>query len=314
MGRALTDGAFAYRDGVDRRSYPFAGHWFPAPRGRMHFVDEGRGPPIVFVHGTPTWSFEWRHLIRVLRRNHRCIAPDHLGFGLSDRPEDFPYTPEAHAGNFSAFVDGLGLDDVTLVVHDFGGPIALPVCLAAPRRVRRLVLVNTWMWSFAGDRAMERKARLAGSRLGRFLYRRLNFSLRVLMPSAFGDRRRLAPRVHQQYLARFPDPASRERVLWPLARSLLDSGPWLDSLWRDRARLSGRPTLVLWGLADSAFRPSQLERWKGALPDARFVAYERAGHWPHEELPAQVARDLQRWLRETGPGTPAYDSWRCGAA
>jgi haloalkane dehalogenase len=298
VARALEQAA-SYRGGVNRRSYPFTDRWFDLPEGRMHYVDEGRGDPILFVHGTPTWSFEWRHLIRVFHRTHRCIAPDHLGFGLSDRPPGAPYTPEAHAANFAAFVEHLGVDRFTLVVHDFGGPIALPVCLASPGRVRRLVLVNTWMWSFAGDRDMERKARIAGSRLGRFLYRRLNFSLRVLMPSAFGDRRKLSPRIHGQYLDRFPDPASRERVLWPLARSLLSSGPWLDSLWARRDRLAGHPALVLWGLADSAFGPTQLARWKEALPEARVVAYPRAGHWPHEELPALVARDLHDWLAAT---------------
>jgi haloalkane dehalogenase len=299
MARAITELENSGGAGVDRHSYPFANHWFETPAGRMHFVDEGHGPLVVFVHGTPTWSFEWRHLIRSLRSTHRCIAPDHLGFGLSDRPGDFPYTPESHARNFAAFVDGLALDGMTLVVHDFGGPIALPVCLAAPARVHRLVLINTWMWSFSGDPDMERKARIAGSRLGRFLYRRLNFSLRVLMPSSFGERRKLTPRLHRQYLDRFLDPDSRDRVLWPLARSLLGSGSWFDSLWQRRGTLGGRPALLLWGLADSAFPPRQLARWQEVLPDARVVRYAGAGHWPHEERPVQVARDLHDWLAAT---------------
>ena len=135
--------------------------------GRMHYVDEGAGEPLVFVHGTPSWSFEWRHLIAAFRATHRCLAPDHLGFGLSDRPIDFPYTPEAHARNFAEFVDRLRLPPFTLVVHDFGGPIGLPVCLSHPEQVTRIVLLNTWMWSVAGDRDMERKGRIAGSQLGR---------------------------------------------------------------------------------------------------------------------------------------------------
>jgi haloalkane dehalogenase len=146
---------------------------------------------------------------------------------------------------------------------------------------------------------MERKARIAGSRLGRFLYRRLNFSLRVLMPSSYGERSKLTPRLHRQYLDRFPDPDSRDRVLWPLARSLLGSGTWFDSLWQQRGNLGGRPALLLWGLADSAFPPRQLARWQEALPDARVVRYDGAGHWPHEERPVQVARDLHDWLAAT---------------
>lgn len=113
--------------------------------GRMHYVDEGTGEPLLFVHGTPTWSFEWRHLILALAPTHRCIAVDHLGFGLSERPRSFPYTPAAHAQNLDEFVTRLDPEPFTLVVHDFGGPIGLPLCLRHPRRVKRLVLLNTWM-------------------------------------------------------------------------------------------------------------------------------------------------------------------------
>ena len=95
----------------------------------MHYVDEGSGPPILFVHGTPTHSFEYRHLIAALSTRFRCIAPDHLGFGQSARPQSFAYTPEAHARSCSEFVDALDLEDITLVVHDFGGPIGLPLAL-----------------------------------------------------------------------------------------------------------------------------------------------------------------------------------------
>jgi pimeloyl-ACP methyl ester carboxylesterase len=181
-------------DRIDRRAYPFESRWSDLPQGRMHYVDEGAGEPIVFVHGTPTWSFEWRHLIADLRSDHRCIAVDHLGFGLSERPSGFAYTPEAHAEAFAAFVQGLDLPPFTLVVHDFGGPIALPLALHRPARVRRLVVVNSWMWSLRGERALERAAKVAASPLGRLLYERLNASPRLLMPSAYADRRRLTRR------------------------------------------------------------------------------------------------------------------------
>jgi haloalkane dehalogenase len=121
--------------------------------GRMHYIDEGAGPPALFVHGTPTWSFEYRHAIRATMGSCRCIAPDHLGFGLSDRPRGTAYTPEAHAARLREFVDGLGLDRFALVVHDYGGPIGLPLALEG--RVTRLVLMNTWMWPFDDDKEME---------------------------------------------------------------------------------------------------------------------------------------------------------------
>src|SRR5687767_7557339 len=109
--------------------------------GEMHYVDEGSGPPILFVHGTPTNSYEYRHLIAALSKRYRCIAPDHLGFGESSRPRAFAYTPEAHANVLAEFVEKLNLADLTLVVHDFGGPIGLPLALAPNRRITRLVLM-----------------------------------------------------------------------------------------------------------------------------------------------------------------------------
>src|SRR5690349_10562936 len=134
---------------LDRQAYPFTPRRLKLAAGTVSYLDEGRGDPLLFVHGTPTWSFEYRHLIRALAPRHRCIAPDHLGFGLSERPADLPYTPEAHARVLAEFVDKLGLGRFTLVVHDFGGPIGLPLALDHPERVRGLVLLNTWMWSFA---------------------------------------------------------------------------------------------------------------------------------------------------------------------
>ena len=175
-----------------------------------------------FVHGTPTWSYEWRHLIRALSPGRRCVAPDLLGFGLSDRPQGVAYSPEAHAAVLAAFVERLELGRFTLVVHDFGGPIGLPLCLDRPERVRRLVLVNTWMWPLDDDPALRRKARLASSALGRALYRRWNASLRLIMPHAYGDRRKLTPWIHRQYLApfRFAFIRQREQVIHPGARSV----------------------------------------------------------------------------------------------
>jgi haloalkane dehalogenase len=198
----------------------------------MHYVDEGMGDTILFVHGTPTWSFEWRDSIRHLSRTHRCMAVDHLGFGLSSRPTDFDYTPESHSRVLRELVDRLGLENITLVVHDFGGPIALPLALDAPGLVRRLVVLNSWMWSLNDDSDMRRAGRIAGSRLGRFLYRHVNFSLRVITPKAYADRRKLTPAIHAQYLAPFPDAESRGRVVWPLARAILGSSEYIERVLR----------------------------------------------------------------------------------
>ena len=265
------------------------------PAGRMHYVDEGQGEPLLFVHGTPTWSFEWRQLITAFAPRYRCIAPDHIGFGLSDRPRNFPYTPEAHAENLAEFVGRLNPGSMTLIVHDFGGPIGLPVCLRHPEQVNRLVLLNTWMWSFADDPEMVKKGRIAGGRMGRFLYRWANFSLRVITPYAYADRKKLTPEIHRHYLDRFSDRWSRGAVLWPLAHAILGSSAYYDSLWQRRETLRGRPALILWGMKDPAFQPDQLARWREVLPDARVVELD-AGHWPQEESPDRVIEEIRTLL------------------
>ena len=281
---------------LDREAYPFPSRWLELARGdRMHYVDYGSGDPVLFVHGTPTWSFEWRHQIRALAPRFRCIAPDHIGFGLSDRPRDGVYTPEWHGRNLTNFVDQMGLSDLTLVVHDYGGPIGLPLALNKPGLVRRLVLLNTFMWSLRGDPDIERAMRIVGGALGRLLYRRANFSLRVITPSAYADRSKLTRSVHRQYLAPFPDAWSRGAVLWPLARALTGSDAFYQSLWRRRGGLEKIPTLIVWGTKDPAFKPHQLSRWREVIPQAEVVELP-VGHWPQEEAPEEVTGAIQRFL------------------
>ena len=263
----------------------------------MRYVDEGAGEPLLFVHGTPSWSFEWRHVIRALCVSHRCVAPDLLGFGLSDRPRDFPYTPEAHAREIDAFVDTIGLRDFTLVVHDFGGPIALPLALERRGIVRRVVVLNSWMWSLATDPAMACAARLLGGRVGRLLYEMVNLSPRLIMPAAYSDKKKLTREIHQQYLAPFPDRWSRGAVLWTLARSLLASGAHYEKLWARRDRLRDIPVLLIWGCRDPAFTPTSLARWREAVPHASVVELP-VGHWPQEEAPDDVVKALRRFMKD----------------
>jgi haloalkane dehalogenase len=280
---------------LDRQAWPWATRSIDLPEGRIHYVDEGTGAPMVLVHGTPTWSFEWRHVIAALAGHGRTLALDHLGFGLSERPAAAGYRPEDHARRFAAWLGRVVPDEsIHLVVHDFGGPIALDWALRHVDRLRSVTVLNSWMWSFDDDRAMRRRARLIDSAVGRFLYRRLNASLRLIMPSAYGDRRKLTPDIHRQYLAVFPDAESRERVLFALARSLLGSSDFFDALWQRRDRLARVPIELVWGMRDSAFPPYILQRWQRAMPHAHTTAIAGAGHWPHEEEPAAVVEALRR--------------------
>jgi haloalkane dehalogenase len=281
---------------LDRSLYPFAPKRLALPDGQLSYLDEGSGPPILFAHGTPTWSVDWRHLVSTLSRNHRCIAPDHLGFGLSDRPASADYGVPAHARRLESFADALGLERFTLVAHDFGGPIALPLALAG--RVERLVLLNTFFWPVDDDPHVARPARLLGGALGRFLYRVLNFSLRVITPMAYADRRALTAALHRQLLAPFAQRRKdRVLVLHALARALLGARDHYARLWEERERLAKIPSLLVWGMRDPAFTPAALARARTALPSARVVEVA-AGHWPQEEAPAAVADAVGAFVDE----------------
>jgi pimeloyl-ACP methyl ester carboxylesterase len=274
---------------VDRREYPFEPRALDVGAGRLSYVDEGQGSPIVMVHGTPTWSFLYRHLIRELRPRYRCVAPDHLGFGLSDRPPGWSYRPEDQARNLARLIVSLALKDLALVVHDYGGPIGLSYALEHPDNVRRLVLFNTWMWSFAGDRQIERVGRILGGRLGRFLYERLGFSVRVMLRHAIVDRRRYSREIERHYLKALDGYAT-----WIYAREVLGSSDWYDGLWRRRDRIARIPTLLIWGMKDPAFG-RYLPRWREVFERAEVVELD-CGHVPPEERAPESLRRLAPFL------------------
>lgn len=267
---------------IDRAAYPFTSRYLNLAEGRLHYVDEGTGPVLVFVHGTPTWSFLYRRLIGELSAHYRCVALDHLGFGLSDKPPGGLYRPEDHARNFRALLEHLELQDVTLVVHDFGGPIGLSYAVDKPENVRALVLFNTWMWSLAGEASLERLGGLIRGPVGRLLYTRLNVSPRLLMKTLLGDRSKLGRETHRHYIDAFPSPRERQAP-WVLAQELLGSSAWYEGLWSQREELRDKPALLLWGLKDPAFGERYLERWRELFTNAEVRTFSAAGHFVQEE-------------------------------
>ena len=283
---------------LNRSLYPFASRYFDSADGRMHYVDEGAGTPIVFVHGTPTWSFLYRRLIAQLGSRHRVIAVDNLGFGLSEKPARAPYEPRDHARRLASLLDSLDVSGATFVVHDFGGPIGLSVALGMPERVRRLVLFNTWMWSLEDDPQIVRGARLASTWFGRLLYRQLNFPVRALMPTAMHDRSILTPEIQRHYAAPLGTPDERMGA-WACARALLGAGAWFDELWAERERLRDKPMLLLWGMKDPAFGPRYLERWRTEFTGAEVHAFDSSGHFVPEEVAPDIQPLIERFVESS---------------
>ena len=288
---------------LDPALYPFTPRSFDTDDGALSYLDEGRGPPIVFVHGTPSWSFEWRAVITALSGSFRCIAVDHLGFGLSDKPPLAPLAPADHARRLRALVRHLGVRDATLVVHDFGGPIGLPLALDADAAIGRVLLLNTWMWPNEGDPRVARIDRVVRSFVGRFLYRWLNFSPRVLLPAAMGPRKKLTRAEHRHYLGPFATRADREGP-YALACALGGADDYYASLWAKRERLAALPVSIVWGMKDPAYDPAALARFEGFLPHARVTRLSDVGHFPAEEHPNAVVEAI-RALRPRAVETTA---------
>lgn len=278
---------------LDRRLYPFSPRRFETADGTLSYLDEGRGPVVLLVHGTPSWSFEFREVVRELARDHRVIAPDHLGFGLSDKPARASLTLDLHRSRLAALMEALDLRDVTLVVHDFGGPIALPLALLPERRIRRLVVLNSWMWPSDGDATIARIDRLVRSALGRFLYLRLGFSARVILPNAFGNKRLLTGSVKRHYLAPLNSAPARAGT-YAMALALKGEDAAYAELWSARAQLAELPMALVWGGRDPVLTAQHRRRWEEAFPDAAVEVLDDAGHFVAEERPDAVVDAVRR--------------------
>jgi haloalkane dehalogenase len=281
---------------LDRREYPFASNYWSTSVGRLHYVDVGSGRPIVFVHGNPVWSFMYRDQIRTLSVDHRCIAPDHIGFGLSDKPREWSYLPSQHAANLEALLESLDLHDLTLVVGDWGGPIGVAYALRHPERIRALVVSNTWMWSVSRQLKFRLFSGIVGGPIGRYRIRSRNSFADSGLRGAFADPRRLSPAIHQQYLRPFDIPDERKGS-WVLPKQIIASSAWLAELWTHRAALQGKRFLFLWGKKDPGFGEKELRRWTQQYPDGRVVRYPDGGHFLAEEKSTEFTKELVAFER-----------------
>jgi len=254
----------------------------------LHHVDEGQGPTVVFVHGTPSSSFEFRHVIQRLAPTHRCLSMDHLGFGKSDKPVHGDYSLRAHQERFERFLDEHDVQDAVFVLHDFGASIALPALWARPERCRGIVLLNTFLWRATGPMAW--LLSFYGSRLGRWIYRTFNVSVGALLPYAWGRRTPLTPELHAAYQAPLATSDDR-RGTAALPGELV--GPTLGAMESRVAEVGRWPVRAVWGMADAMVGASELARWRAALPHMPVDALDDVGHFVAEEAPGAVAEAVE---------------------
>ena len=267
--------------------YPFASQWFDSSRGRLHYVDSGSGPPLVLWHGNPTWSFLYRDIIKALQDRFRCIALDYLGFGLSERPAGFGYTIEEHAAVMGELIDHLNLDGYLTMGQDWGGPISMAVATARADRVRGVVLGNTWFWP-ADDPATKIFSRVMGSWPMQWAILQRNFFVERLIPA--GTAKTPSPQVMAHYRGVQPSPEARAGVA-RMPKEILAAHPLLERLAQDvPARLGAKPTLLVWGMKDVAFRPGRnIPQMRTAFSEHVIVELPNAKHYIQEDAPAEIA-------------------------
>jgi len=283
--------------------FPFAPRFFEHPPGSaaagalQHYVDEGprTDHALVFVHGNPTWSFAFRRAIAALSATHRCVAVDHLGCGLSDKPRDFPYRLAEHVANLERLLLALDLQRVTLVLHDWGGAIGLGFARRHPARIELVVLCNTAAFALDGKLPL----RLTACRVpvfGALAVRGLNAFARAATWMAVA--RPLTPLAKRGYLLPYDSWANRVATHEfvrdiPLAP---EHPSWaeLDAIERSLPALARVPVHLVWGLRDFVFTPRFLLEWRRRLPHATVTSFERAGHYLFEDEPEAFVAELVR--------------------
>lgn len=280
--------------------FPFEPNYLPVAEGlRMHYVDEGRGDPVVCLHGAPTWAYLYRHVIPPLREAHRVVVPDFIGFGRSDKLTTVDdYSFDLHYESLETFIEALDLTDVTLVVHDWGGLLGLSYAARNPERIARLVVLNTFLPT--GEE--EKSAAFLAWR--RFVENTPDLPIGQTVRRGLVDSSRLSDEEARAYDAPFPMAASKAGArAWPLMVPMDPGDPVADVMRETRRRLAewSAPAFVLFAPEDPILGAAR-NFFLDLVPTAREqpdVTIEEAGHFVPEEKGPEVAQHIVEFLERT---------------
>lgn len=281
--------------------YPFDSQFLAIDGTRMHYVDVGEGEPMLFVHGNPTWSFAWRRLISAFSPPLRCVAVDHVGCGLSDKPQVYSYTLNQHVANLVQLIDSLDLRRITLVAHDWGGCIGMGAAVERPDRFRRFVLMNTA--AFRSTRIPRRIAVCRIPGLGALGVRGLNLFARAALMMAVEHRDRMTPDVCEGYLRPYDSWANRVAIhRFVQDIPLKPEHPSYERLVRIEEGLEQfrkHPMLLPWGERDWCFTPWFRQEFERRFPQAESFPINDAGHYVFEDAYEILIPRIRRFLETT---------------
>ena len=280
--------------------YPFTSLYFDLNPYKLHYLDEGEGEVLLFLHGNPTWSFYYRSLIQNFQGRYRCVAPDHIGCGFSDKPQDYSYTLTTHIDNLEKLVGFLGLKNITLMVHDWGGAIGMGLAVRKPELIKRLVLFNT-----ASFLSMDIPLRIGLCRmplLGTILIRYLNLFVRGVLRFGLKRRKRLTQNVRAGYLAPYDTFENRIANLKfvqdiPMEQAV-PSYSVIQSIERNLKQFDGYPILIIWGSKDFCFNVKFLDKWREIFPRAEVREVCNAGHLVVEDASDEIIPWIEGFLRK----------------
>lgn len=281
-----------------RAAYPWTGVPVTTPAGTMHVLDEGPrdAPVLLCVHGNPTWSFYWRAIVAHYSDRFRVVVPDHLGCGLSDKPQDWTYRLADHVDNLLAVIDQLGLTDITFVVHDWGGAIGSGAATRRPELVRAMIVTNTGAWN-----SPDIPPSIATCKIpvfGELAVRGLNGFARAAVIRA--TEKGLSPVARRGLL--FPYDSWANRIATLEFVHDIPRGPshptWpeLERIDTGLADLADKPVMLLWGDADWCFTPTFRAGWEERFPDAEVHAWADVGHYVMEDATDRVLAAMDGFL------------------
>ena len=275
----------------DKTLYPFESRWFDGAGPRVHYIDEGKGLPVVMFHGNPTWSFLYRNVIKELGGQFRCIAMDYPGFGLSERPTGYGYTSAEHAQVVGRLVDHLNLDEFIVMGQDWGGPIGMTVALERADRVAGMVFANTWYWPAHGSLATF--SVVMSTPPAQWLILQRNAFVTFIMPRSVATP--MEPAVFKTYRDAQPTPEARRGVA-EFPRQIRRARLMLERLATTAPKtLGGKPMELVWAMKDPAFgNAAVLARWQHDFPSAHLTKLENANHYIQEDAPAALADAVRR--------------------
>jgi len=283
-----------------RDLYPFESRFIELGPHRMHYLDEGQGETLLMLHGNPTWSFYYRNLVKGLRSQYRCVVPDHIGCGLSDKPQEYNYTLSQHIDNLAALVDHLNLDHLTLVMHDWGGSIGMGLAVRAPEKIKRLIFFNTA--AFISDRIPFSINLCRNPVIGPLAILKFNLFARMATSWACKQTNRMVGKVRKGYLAPYNSPQNRIANLRfvqdiPLTPDI-PSYPVVEHIESQLGYFRDRPAMIIWGMQDFCFTEYFLDRWKKYFPNAEVHEVEQAGHYVVEDADEEIIPWMIQFLRK----------------